>query len=185
MKNQISFMARIVESDSYGSLYASAIFLGFIFVGILQLLIVETVGVPDDLVSWFLHLTPFWVILGVLLAGCIVLLDKLIAHTSFKVTEGDYHIQEFFVKKIYRGSYYTPDGSDIVGSFCVLATVIAIIVTFIQLCLAFPTVGIPLIICVGVLVGGYMAVVQLGRFIYRLNKRVSAHIEDPDAHKKS
>ena len=109
--------------------------------------------------------------------------DDLIEYTSRQITDGDFRIQNFFLRHVFYTFNNWHGGEKICGSYIqvvfVIGPLLSLAFIFVLLMIQFPWLSV-----VPILLGSYFAFVKLARLAYRTHKRLNVHVNDPNAHTK-
>lgn len=108
--------------------------------------------------------------------GLIIFIDTIIEQVTSFITEGDHRV-EYFISRSIVG--IDADAFEKVAFFQTMYVVLYGTLMPILFLIVFPS-WIPFAMVLGAIVG----VLYLARFSYRLSKRLTTHVEDPNAHKQ-
>ena len=109
-----------------------------------------------------------------LLYFAVLAIDGLISFLSSFITSGDVQIENFIISKLF------PD-YDVIGDKCVYFVAFTLPLSVIPMIFMFLCL-VPFGWILMIIIGAFIGLVYLARFAYNIRKKLTVHINDPDAH---
>lgn len=149
-------------------------------------LICSSAGVVFGLLSYtsgnelppFIDGKFFLLVVPVILTAIIFVIDWQCKVLSRFITDGENEIHDFITDRLGCQFMYERD-----EMFFAIAATFCVPIVPLWLALAIPSI-MPYVLILGAIISLYFGIAFSARFVYRLSRRLTSHVNDPNAHKE-